>query len=379
MVRYIVAACTAVLLAAVAGCSPGPGPAPSPDSSMDQLRTDLEEFSKDRLAAGASAVLVQSRLNGEAWSSAAGVRDLDTQVPAELDDRFHIASLTKSMVAASVMKLVEQGRITLETRVSGYLPELKKSLQPPQPLTVRMLLGHTSGMPSFEEALIRSGPLKQVLATPLTAERRVELAGTLPWNTDDIGVFGYSSSNYVVLGLLIEQVTGRSLGDVLRTDITEPLGLNGTLLTGTGTAPENLVHGYVVIDGERVDAAHAGVQNGSASGGMISTAPDVSGFYAALLDGRLLGPGLVTEMQSPSAPDYGLGLAKWWDSCADDYYYGHLGGAPGYASVAMISADGSRQLTLFVALAEEPLSAEAPPPDYGLVEFAQQTLDSACR
>lgn len=379
MVRFIVAACTAVVLMFGSGCSPGPAPVPSASSPMDRLRTGLEEFSQDRLAAGASAVLIQLRINGEAWSGAAGVRDLDTEVPAEPADSFHIASLTKSMVAVSVMKLVGQGKIRLDGEVSEYLPELKKSLHPPKPVTVRMLLAHTSGMPNFEDALISSGPLKQVLTTPLTAERRVELAGTLPWNTDAIGVYKYSSSNYVVLGQLIEQVTGRSLSDVLQADIAEPLGLSGTRLTGTGHAAADMIHGYVVIDGERVDAALAGVQDGSASGGMVSTAPDVSEFYAALLGGRLLRPDLLAEMQSPNASQYGLGLAKWWDSCAKGYYYGHLGGAPGYASVAMVSADGSRQLTLFVALAEEPLSADAPPPDYGLVEFAQQTLDGSCR
>lgn len=242
-----------------------------------------------------------------------------------------------------------------------------------------MLLEHTSGMPDFKEALIRAGPLNQVLTTPLTAGRRIELAATLPWNTEDIGIFKYPSSNYVVLGLLIERRTGRGLGDVLRADITEPLGLRGTLLTGTGGIPKDMVHGYVLADGERVDATHAGVQSGSASGGMISTVQDVNEFYAALLDGKLVGPELVKEMQSPNASEYGLGLAKWWDSCTGNYYYGHLGGGPGYASIAMISAEGARQLTVFIAHAAEPLSADVPPPDYGLVEFAQRTLDRTCR
>lgn len=151
--RIVLAVCAAVLLAAGAGCSPGSVPAPSASTSMDRLRMDLEQFSKDRLAGGASAVLLEARLDGDTWSSAAGVRDLETQTPAEPADSFHIASLTKSMVAASVLKLVEQGKVRLDGRISEYLPELNKSLRPPQPLTVRMLLEHTSGMPNFEEAL----------------------------------------------------------------------------------------------------------------------------------------------------------------------------------------------------------------------------------
>lgn len=369
----------AVLLLVLTGCSAGPGPAPTPSSSMNELKADLEQFSGDRLAAGASAVLIQAVLGGDVWSSASGVRDLETNVPAEPDDSFHVASLTKSMVATSVLKLVEQGKIRLDGLVSDYLPEFDSVLHPPKPITVRMLLDHTSGMPTFEEPLIRSGPLKQLLTTPLTAERRLELTGTVPWDAGTVGLYEYSSSNYVALGLLAERVTGRSMGDVLRTDIVEPLGLGGTLLTGTANAPDTMVHGYVMIDGERVDAAEAGVQSGSASGGMISTVQDVNMFYAALLSGKLVSPALVEEMQSPNSSEYGLGLAKWWDSCTSDFYYGHLGGAPGYASIAMISADGSRQLAVFVAHAAEPLSADAPSRDYGFVEFAQKALDGSCQ
>jgi D-alanyl-D-alanine carboxypeptidase len=345
---------------------------------MNELKAGLEQFSTERLAAGASAVLIQAKLGTEAWSSAEGVRDLGTKVPAEPGDSFHVASLTKSMVATSVLKLVEQGKIRLDGAVGDYLPEFDSVLHPPKPITVRMLLDHTSGMPTFEELLVRSGPLKQVLATPLTAERKLELTRSVPWDPADVGVYEYSNSNYVVLGLLVERVTGRSLGDVLRADIVEPLGLDGTLLTGTAKAPATMVHGYVMIDGERVDAAEAGVQSGSASGGMISTVQEVNVFFSDLLAGRLVSPALVQEMQGPNSSEYGLGLAKWWDSCTSDFYYGHLGGAPGYASIAMTSADGSRQLAVFMAHAAEPLSAEALPGDYGLVEVAQKALDSTC-
>ncbi|WP_267278058.1 serine hydrolase domain-containing protein [Arthrobacter sp. CDRTa11] len=368
----------AVLLLALAGCSAGPDPAPSPPSSMDELKAELEQFSTERLAAGASAVLIQAGLGGEVWSNAEGVRDLETKVPAESGDSFHMASLTKSMVATSVLKLVEQGKIRLDDLVSDDLPEFDSVLHPPKPITVRMLLDHTSGMPGFEELLIRSGPVKEVLATPLTAERRLELTGMAPWDSADVGVYEYSNSNYVVLGLLVERVSGRSLGDVLRTDIVEPLGLAGTLLAGTAKAPATMVHGYVMIDGERVDATEAGVQSRSASGGMISTVQDVNVFFSALLAGKVVNPALVKEMQSQNSSEYGLGLAKWWDSCTSGYYYGHLGGAPGYASIAMTSADGSRQLAVFMAHAAEPLSVDTPPGDYGLEEFAQKALDSTC-
>jgi len=371
---------TFVLLVGLGGCTPDTPPTPGPPSSaLSSLNTDLEQFGRHQLNSGASAVLMHVKVGNEAWSGAFGVRDGDTKEPADSGDSFHVASITKSMVAASVIRLVEQGRIRLDGLVSEYLPEFEAIMNPPEPISVRRLLNQTSGIPNFEVPLARSGPLRQVLEAPMTGEQRLALAGTQAWVQNASQRFEYSSSNYVTLGLIVERVTGRSLGDVLRSDFFEPLGMSGSLLSRSGPAPATMVHGYVIIDDEMVDVADAGFHAGSASGGVISTVEDVNRFYSALLQGELVSPTMVKEMQGPSTAQYGYGLYPWNDSCTNGFYYGHGGGTPGYRSIAMSSADGTRQLAVFVAQSAERLTSGDPSESTELIDFAQRALDSTCQ
>ena len=370
---------TFVLLVGMGGCTPDTRPSPGPSAAISSLKTDLEQFGRDQLNAGGSAVLIHAKAGNGSWSGAFGVRDSKAKDSAESGDSFHVASITKSMVAASVIRLVEQGRIRLDALVSEYLPEFDAVMSPPEPITVRRLLNQTSGMPNFEGALAASGPLKQVLDAPMTGEQRLALAGTQAWVPNTSERFQYSSSNYVALGLIVERVSGRSLGDVLRADFFEPLGMGGSLLSRSGPAPATMVHGYLMIDGELVDVADAGFHAGSASGGVISTVEDVNRFYSALLEGDLVSPAMVKEMQGPPTAPYGYGLYKWDDHCTNDFYYGHGGGTPGYRSIAMSSADGSRQLAVFVTQAAETLTPGEPSETTELADFAQQALDSACQ
>ena len=368
----------AAVLLGVGGCSAAPEPPPAPASRLSQLKSDVEQYLQDRLATGASAVLVQARAGGETWSEAHGVKDQETRQPAEPGGAFHIASVTKPMVAAAVLTLVEEERLQLDGLVDDYLPGFQEVMKPPQPVSVRMLLNHTSGMPEFEGPLSRSGPLKQVFAAPITGEQRLALAGTEQWEKPPGSGFEYSSSNYVALGLIIERLTGRSLSEVLRSHVTEPLGMDGTVLAGSAAAPSGMVHGYAVVDGETMDGANAGFHAGSASGGMISTVHDVNTFFSALMQGRLVNPASVEEMRGSDAEPFGLGLFKWQDSCTGDFYYGHLGGTPGYESLAMTSADGTRQLALGVAYTAEPLVPGKTRDSTAFEDMATKALDSTC-
>lgn len=100
--------------------------------------------------------------------------------------------------------------------------------------------------------------------------------------------------------------------------------------------------------------------------------------YSALLQGKLVSPAKVKELQGPPAAPYGYGLYKWDDHCTNDFYYGHGGGTPGYRSIAMSSADGTRQLAVFVAQAAETLATGEPSESTELIEVAQRALDSTC-
>jgi D-alanyl-D-alanine carboxypeptidase len=350
-----------------------------PSSSLHELKAMLEPYSEELLQEGALAVLIEAKVGPEEWSQAVGVRSLEGGVPVQLSDPVQVGAVTQTMVAVSVLKLVDEGRLALDDPITEYLPELEGLLHPPPPLSVRQLLGHTSGMPDFYPPLLESAPPRQVLTTPVSPEQRLALAGTIPWQPPEPLEISYSRSDYVALGLLVERLRGRPLADVLRADIVEPLGLRSTTMIGGGPAPANLVHGYVLVDGGPVDVAYSALHSGSASGGMLSTVEDINTFNAALLRGGLLSPASLVEIKGLVYADYGLGLDHWNDRCTNGFYYGHSGDVPGYGTIAISSADGNRQLAMSVVY---PPSALLPRPNAIALEItvlAQVALNASCR
>ena len=100
-------------------------------------------------AGGATAVIIQVKSRVGEWASAEGVRSLDTQEPVQLTDQTQIGDITMTMVAVSVMKLVEEGKVQLDDPIQEYLPDFESIIKPPGPITIRSLLSHRSGMPDY--------------------------------------------------------------------------------------------------------------------------------------------------------------------------------------------------------------------------------------
>lgn len=375
--RSVAAATAAGLVAALGGCIAAPDP-PEPASSTARLAEALEGFSNRMLDDGAPAVLMQAKVRGEEWSRASGVRSLESKEPVETTDSLHVASVTKSFVAVSVLKLAAEGRLGLDDPVSKHLPDFDSIMHPPGPVTIRRLLQHESGMPDYVIPLLQQGNLRDVLATSWTHRDLLALAATRRWERRLAQGFEYSNTNYVALGMVVERLRGKAIGDVLREDIIEPLGLQGTRLTDRGPSPPSLVHGYVTVSGERLDVGYPALHSGAAAGGLVSSVDDVNLFYAALLQGGLLPASMVTEMQSPLYAPYGLGLQRWNDTCTNNYYYGHAGDTVGYGTVSMSSADGTRQATVALTYPPGPFSVTGNGTVADLTAAVEAALNASC-
>ena len=376
----LTAAIAAVVLAApLGGCSPPPQPPLERLSPDSDYRATLKEFGRRLLDDGAPAVLIQMRVGGEEWSAAYGVRNLESRSLAEVTDPVHVGGLTKSMVAVSVLKLVEEGRIQLDAPVSTYLPEIDQLMHPPEPVTVRQLLQHRSGMPSVDGPLFDPATVRQALTTKVSLTDLLAMAGRISWQAKLAQGFEYSNSNYIALALIVERLRGRPIGEVIRTDIIAPLGLTGTSMTAAGPAPPSMVHGYIALDGNQLDVTYPAAQIDNAAVGMVSSVADVNTFYRALLQHRLLKPETITQMQSPLYARYGLGVVRWNDLCTNDFYYGHPGDVPGYGTIAMTSADGTRQLAIAVAYPPEPLQPRTTRILHQMESIAENTLNATCQ
>jgi D-alanyl-D-alanine carboxypeptidase len=389
-IRFAIVATVAIFLSAIGGCTAAPDP-PDRQSPAEQAPTApafasiLEKYTEDVVALGAPSVHIQMNSRLGEWSKAVGVRSLENQEPAQLTDQVHIGDVTMSMVAVSVLKLVDEGKVRLDDPITQHLPELGDLINAPGAVSVRSLLNHRSGMPSYWEILLKSTPMREVLAKRMSYEERLAVAATVPWGTradtpagQPVGEFSYSNSNYAVLGLLVERLRGRGIGDVLAHDVAEPLGLQATLMTGAESAPQTMAHGYVLLGGERVDTTLPAHDIGNADSGVISTVADLNTFTAGLVQGKLVKAETVKEMHSSKYGDYGLGLTLFKDACSDNNYLGHVGDVPGYGTVALTSADGSRQVAMAVALPPGSPREEFDPRVNQMVDVALETLNTAC-
>ncbi len=321
-------------------------PAPVPTESVavtpafQELRATLELFSREKLEEGASAVLIKAKVGQQEWTLAEGVRSRDGRAPVQPGDRFPVGEQYRSFLAVSVMKLVQEGRVGLEDSVAAYLPG---SLTAGSPVTIRDLLGDARDVYPDAPAAARSD------------------AGSL-------------------LARLVEQFRGAPLEAVLQTDVLTPLNLRSTeLLAADTAAPDDLIHGYVQLDGEIVDVAGTGVPDGIATGGLVSSVEDISVFQAALLRGQLISPTSLIALKGTVFADYGLGLDHWDDRCTNGFYYGHAGDIPGYGSISLSSADGNRQLSIFMAYPPQPVSSQPSALALEMTGVAQVALNSGCR
>ncbi|MBT2519527.1 serine hydrolase [Arthrobacter sp. ISL-28] len=375
MRRLLAFVAAAALAAATAGCTPAPK-LPD-DASSAAVFARLQEFSQDMMDEGAPALLIQARNRRTEWTRSLGVRNLDSRQPAQLSDATHVAQLTTSMLAVSVLKLAEEGRIQIDEPVSKYLARFNGIMHPPEPVTVRQLLDHESGMPDYSRTLWSSKPLKDVFASRLAPEDRLALAAKTPWKRKLAQGFEWSNSNNAALVLLLEEVRGRPLAEVLRDDIIRPLGLTGTFMSRPGNPPEELLHGYITIEDERFDAAYPPVYAGS-SVGMISTVADVNTFYTALVQGKLLKAETFDQLKGPVFTGFRLGVWSWNDTCTNDFYYGGIGDVQGYGTVALTSADGTRQIAMAPTYPPAPFVADIHPLVLEMAEAAEQTLNRWC-
>ena len=219
-------------------------------------------------------------------------------------------------------------------------------------------------MPSVDGPLYDPDTVRQALTTKVSLAQLLAMAGRISWQPKLAQGFEYSNSNYIALALIVERLRRRPIGEVIRTDVIEPLGLTGTSMTAAGPAPSSMVHGYITLDRKPLDVTYP--------------AADVNTFYRALLQDRLLKPDTIAQMQSPLYARYGLGVVRWNDLCTNDFYYGHPGDVPGYGTIAMTSSDGTRQLAMAVAYPPAPLEPGASRILQEMEAIAEDTLNATC-
>nr|WP_238431731.1 serine hydrolase domain-containing protein [Streptomyces cavernae] len=253
-------------------------------------------------------------------------------------DHFRAGSITKTLIATVVLQLAAEHRLSLSDSVEEHLPGLVRGAgNDGRALTLRMLLTHTSGLPDFTADTKGTVPV-----TPLEAVRLAVADRPTP-----SGHYAYSNTNYVLLGMIIKQVTGDSYAVEAEHRIITPLRLTGTSFPGTRTAlpaPHGRAYTADGVDVTDLDPRVAG-----AAGELVTTLADLDRFYAALLGGELLPAPQLREMLDTRAAHgaYGMGLFPARLPCGTTVW-GHNGRISGSYVRTAATRDGRRVLTFRV-------------------------------
>jgi D-alanyl-D-alanine carboxypeptidase len=261
-----------------------------------------------------------------------GLANRELKVPNRPEYVYRIGSVTKQFTAAAVMTLVEAGKVQLDAPIGTYLPDLPEAWRP---ATVRQLLQHTSGIPSYTDgpeygAHMREDLSGMTLLTTLVGSKPLDFAPGTQWR--------YNNSGYFLLGMLVEKVSGQPYATYLQTRFFGPLGLAHTRY-GTET---DFIPGMVAGYGPGgKPAAYLSMTQPYAAGSLVSTAEDLARWTLALHAGQVVKPESLKLMTTPARTadgqehPYGFGLA--FRTSQGRRLVGHGGGINGF--VCQVEAD----------------------------------------
>jgi D-alanyl-D-alanine carboxypeptidase len=301
------------------------GPPPQRVGQQEALQALEQEAAKRAANDRFSGTLLVAR-NGEIiLEKAYGLADREKNAPNTLDTQFRLGSMNKMFTAVAVLQLVSKGKLALDDPLIKYFPDYpNKDLA--QKVTVRQLLTHSGGTgdifgPEFDKNRLQLKTLSEY--AKLYGARGVKFEPGSRWE--------YSNYGFLLLGLLVEKVSGQSYYDYVRDNIFKPAGMTATDSLPESEAVAHRATGYMKQQGKWVNNADTLPYRGTSAGGGYSTVRDLLRFSQALSSGKILPAKYLematsTQFKNPDAPPgvgYGFGFMVMGEA------FGHGGGAPG--------------------------------------------------
>jgi D-alanyl-D-alanine carboxypeptidase len=258
-----------------------------------------------------------------------GVADLSDQRERHIKDHIRVGSITKTFTATVFLQLCDEGKVALNDRLDKYFPQVTNA----KDIDMRMLMNMTSGLqdylnvPELDDAFFYNRMKKY------TDEQILELAMTLPpmFPPGEPGKYHYSNTNYLLLGMIIDKVTGNKWQDEVTERIINRLGLKETLVPDSPLMRAPFCNGYMKDStGKVINVTAIGPSITGAAGNMVSTIEDLNAYARALVDGTMLSDSMQAErlktvpIVTRNFLHYGLGIA------VVGKFYGHNGGITGF-------------------------------------------------
>lgn len=380
-VTVLTTAATATVTAAGPAAASAAAPASAPAWHVYTQR-DLQRDLSKITSTAVPGMLADVHIGRRHLTGTSGVASLRTGAPVNPAGYFRVGSNTKTFISVVVLQLVAEHKLSLDDTVAHWLPGVVHGNgNDGSSITIRELLQHTSGLHNYTDDLLSLIPTVKAYRKfefhQFSRKKLLDIAlSHKPYFAPGKG-WHYSNTNYVLLGMIIEKVTGRPWANVVARRITGPLGLHHTFAPGRSTAlPRPHAAGYLFFSRTtKVDTTAENMSWASSAGALVSNAADLTRFWRAIGQGTLLPPAQREEMQQTVAAGtgdvatvpgsrYGLGIFRTPLSCGG-FYWSHEGDVPGYDTVSAVSADGTRTVVLSLnSNVDDPILRA----EYGLVD-----------
>ena len=305
--------------------------------------SDLETLLENTIAQTFQDLKIPGAIVGvwkgnEKYIKTFGVSDLETGTPIKADDNMRIGSITKTFTGTVVLQLFDEGKLNLSDKLSLYFPDYPNG----DNITITMLGNMTSGIYNYSDDEHFVKELINNLNRTFTPDELIDIAKSHPPYFSPGTGFHYSNSNTVLLGMIVEKITGNSLADEIRSRILIPLDMTKTIFSNDTYFPEPHANGYIYLDSLQTSPTDVTIQNpgwGWAAGAIISNLEDVHKYAKKVADGSLISRNAQTDREKwgevfiPTSGAwkgkdlrYGFALADFEGAI------GHNGGIPGFNS-----------------------------------------------
>ena len=331
LLRLLVAVALLAPVAAALGADPHVLEPPFPTAKRAAIDAALTKAFTETKAPG---VVVGIWIPGEgSYVATRGASDIDTRTPMRVADHFRIGSITKTFTATALLILADEKKLGLDDAVSKYTPWVPNGNN----ITLRMLADMTAGLHSYTENEAWVKKAFSDLQRVWTPRELVDAGIASPPDFPPGKGWRYSDTNYVLLGMILEQASGMKIQDLFAEKMLKPLKLYQTSWPTTSAMPKPYAHGTTVqtLDGKMADATDRSPSIAFAAGQMISDMTDLRTWIVSCATGSLVSPAMQKERLTwmtlpPNTParHYGIGIVE------DNGWLGHTGELPGYNTAA---------------------------------------------
>ncbi len=287
------------------------------DQKLDSLFTLLEQKNK---AMGSVSILKEGK---EVYTRSIGYVDAEKKILADNKTKYRIGSITKTYTATLIMQLIDEGKLTLETTLSTYFPEVPNANK----ITIEHLLRHRSGLYN----ITNDEDFRKWMLVPNTRKEMMDRIVKKEIQFKPNKEAKYSNTNYLLLGYILEDIEKKSYAEILASRITIPYNLNTTKYGGKIDINNNEANSYR-YHADWVIQPETNMSVPAAAGAIIATPKDVAMFYHLLFSGKLVSYESLSKMKQLK-DRFGLGLMKF--PYEEGENYGHSGGIDGFQSLAI--------------------------------------------